>query len=131
MRAHRLGQWMRALFGGTERKALRERVEALADENWRLREDEERAKSLLEAQGDLIVRRDAAGRISFVNDAFCALAARAPADLVDSSFAFTVLEQGGASLLPDGTRVHDQRIASAGGERWIAWREVAVRSGIA
>ena len=31
-------------------------------------------------------------------------------------------------MLADGTRVHDQKIACGDGARWIAWREVAVRS---
>ena len=35
-------------------------------------------RSFLEAQGDFIVRRDADGRITYANDAFCALAGRAP-----------------------------------------------------
>src|SRR5258708_33583378 len=34
--------------------------EALADRNWELKEAEERARSLFESQGDLIVLRDAA-----------------------------------------------------------------------
>ena len=40
-------------------RVLEARVEELADSNWELREGEERARSLLEAQGDVIVRRDA------------------------------------------------------------------------
>ena len=40
-----------------------------------------------------------------------------------------ILEQGEAAILPDGTRVHDQKIAGPEGERWIAWREVCVRTG--
>ena len=48
--------------------------EALADRNWELQEAEERARSLFESQGDLIVLRDADGRITFVNDAYCELA---------------------------------------------------------
>ncbi|HEY0799546.1 MAG TPA: PAS domain-containing protein, partial [Steroidobacteraceae bacterium] len=55
-------------------RAAAERIEELADRNWELKEVEERAKSFLEAQGDVIVRRDGEGRITFVNDAFCALA---------------------------------------------------------
>ncbi len=131
MRARRhLRKLKRALLSrGGGLRALRRRIEILADENWRLREDEERAKSLLEAQGDLIVRRDASGRISFVNDAFCALAGRAAAELVGSTFSFEVREHSELTLLPDGTRMHDQKIAVAGGDRWIAWREVAVRTG--
>src|SRR5260370_1122856 len=48
--------------------------EALADRNWELKEAEERVRSLFESQGDLIVLRDADGRITFVNDAYCELA---------------------------------------------------------
>ena len=40
-------------------RALEGSVEKLTDHIWELREAEERARSLLEAQGDLIVRRDA------------------------------------------------------------------------
>ena len=35
--------------------------EALADRNWELQEAEQRARSLFESQGDLIVLRDADG----------------------------------------------------------------------
>ena len=35
--------------------------EALADRNWELKEAEERARSLFESQGDLIVLRDCRG----------------------------------------------------------------------
>src|SRR5262249_11780643 len=38
------------------------------------------------------------------------------------------LEQGEVTLRPDGARVHDQKIASADGPRWIAWREAPVRA---
>src|SRR3954451_347254 len=48
--------------------------EALADRNWELKEAEERARTLFESQGDLIVLRDAEGCITFANDAWCALA---------------------------------------------------------
>ena len=40
-----------------------------------------------------------------------------------------MIEQGAAALSGDGTRMHDQKIAAADGARWIAWREVVVRSG--
>src|SRR5438094_5499945 len=54
------GQALRA-----ELRALRERVEDLSDHNWELKEAEERTRSLLAAQGDVIVRRDGDGRISY------------------------------------------------------------------
>jgi PAS domain S-box-containing protein len=102
--------------------------ETLADRNWELQEAEQRARSLFESQGDLIVLRDAEGFVTFVNDAFCTLAGR-PADaLIGSKFELTVLEQGDTAIESSGTRIHDQKIASSLGPRWIAWREGLVRS---
>jgi PAS domain S-box-containing protein len=102
--------------------------EALADRNWELQEAEQRARSLFESQGDLIVLRDADGCISFVNDAYCELAQLPRSALIGSRFTLDVLEQGDTAREPNGTRIHDQKIASALGPRWIAWREGLVRS---
>jgi PAS domain S-box-containing protein len=110
-----------------EKRRLEERVEALSDRNWELKEAEERTRSFLEAQGDVIVRRDGGGRITYVNDAFCALAGRPREALAGSAFKLDVREEGEAVVLADGTRVCDQKIATPQGARWIAWREVAVR----
>src|ERR1700692_3165668 len=66
--------------------------EALADRNWELQEAEQRARNLFESQGDLIVLRDAAGAITFVNDAYCELAQQPRSALVGSRFTFTVLK---------------------------------------
>lgn len=103
------------------------RNEELSDRLWELREAEERARSMLEAQGDLIVRRDSAGRITYANDAFCALAEKAREALIGSVDELPALERGPVSVHPDGTRVYDQKIACGSFIRWIAWREVAVR----
>jgi PAS domain S-box-containing protein len=113
------------------RRRLRKIVlhnEALADRNWELQEAEERARSLFESQGDLIVLRDANGCITFVNDAYCELAARPRAELIGGRFALTVLEQGDTAIESSGTRIHDQKVATPLGPRWIAWREGLVRS---
>jgi PAS domain S-box-containing protein len=101
--------------------------ETLADRNWELKEAEERARSLFEQQGDLIVLRDAEGAVTFVNDAFCELARQPRSALIGSRFDLPVLEQGDSALEPNGTRIHDQKIATALGPRWIAWREALVR----
>jgi PAS domain S-box-containing protein len=101
--------------------------EALADRNWELREAEERARSLFESQGDLIVLRDADGKITFANDAYCELARRPRGELIGGGFQFMVLEQGESAIESNGTRIHDQRIETALGPRWIAWREALVR----
>jgi len=123
---------LRRLHGLRQQKRrLEERIELLADHNWELKEAEERARSFLEAQGDVIVRRAPDGRITYANDSFCALAGQPRDALADTAFAFHVLEQGAAATLADGTRVHDQQIETAEGPRWIAWREVMVRGGAA
>ncbi len=104
------------------------RVEELSDRNWELGEAAERVRSLLAAQGDLIVRRDADGKITYANNAFCALAGQKRDELIGAPFTLPVREQGPVSMLADGTRMHDQKISNGAGARWIAWREVAVRS---
>jgi PAS domain S-box-containing protein len=102
--------------------------EALADRNWELQEAEGRARSLFESQSDLIVMRGAGGAITFANDAYCAMADRPREALIGSRFAFEVIEQGDSALEDNGTRVHDQRIKSPLGPRWIAWREGLIRA---
>src|SRR5439155_24230806 len=79
--------------------------------------------TLFRSQGDLIVLCDAEGRITFVNDAYCELAEQPRNALIGSDFTLDVLEQGETALEINGTRIHDQKIATALGPRWIAWRE--------
>jgi len=109
-----------------ELRAARIRCEELADFTWELKEAEARAVSLLEAQGDLIVRRDSEGRITYANDAFCARAAQPRETLLGTTAALNVIEHGEVTVLADGTRVHDQRIDTSDGPRWLAWRETVV-----
>jgi PAS domain S-box-containing protein len=107
---------------------LETRLDEAEERNWEAREAQERAKSFFEAQGDVIVRRDGKGAITYANDAFCALAGVARESLLGSPFALAVAAQGPTTLLADGTRVHDQKIAALEGARWIAWREATVRT---
>jgi len=111
-------------------RSLERRIEELSDDYWELRENEERARSLLEAQGDLIVRRDTHGHITYANDAFCALAGVNREELIGTAAELPVVAQGPVSVLADGTRVHDQSVASGDSARWIAWREVVVRGDV-
>src|ERR1700733_1741711 len=111
-----------------ELRRLEAHLEEASDRNWEISEAQERARNFFEAQGDVIVRRDGGGAITYANDAFCALAGRAREELLGTAFAPPVEEQGDATLLADGTRIYDQKIAGPGDARWIAWREVTVRS---
>ena len=119
---------MRMRFMARRMRKLTAHNEQLVDRNWELKEAEERARSLFEAQGDLIVLRNADGVITFVNDAYCALARQPRAALVGTRFALDVIEQGDSAMEPNGTHVHDQKVSTAAGPRWIAWREGFVRS---
>ncbi len=112
----------------TAMRLLEARNEELSDRNWELRETEERARSLLAAQGDVIVRRDSTGLITFANDAYCALAGKPREALTGNTIELRVIEQGAPTVQADGTRMHDQKIACGDGARWIAWREVTIRS---
>jgi PAS domain S-box-containing protein len=102
------------------------RCEELADWAWKLKEAEARAASLLEAQGDLIVRRDGDGRISYANDAYCALSGKPREALLGSATSLHSLQHGQTAVLPDGTRLHDEQIMTADGPRWLAWRDVVI-----
>ena len=112
----------------TELRDLETRLDEAADRNWEIREAQERTASFLEAQDDVIVRRDANGAITYVNDAYCALAGRGGEDLLATPFTLPVLEQGETTVMADGARAYDQKIAAIDGARWIAWREVTVRA---
>jgi PAS domain S-box-containing protein len=111
-----------------ELRDLEGRLDAAEDRHWEFKEAQERAKSFFEAQGDAIVRRDGNGVITYANDTFCTLAGISRAKLIGSSFSLPVAAQGDTARLADGTRIHDQKIMTADGPRWIAWREVNVRS---
>ncbi|MTW15829.1 response regulator [Rhodoplanes serenus] len=108
---------------------LEARVEDLADARWARVDAEERARSIVELPGDLVVRRDGDRRVTAVNDAVCALLRAERIDVLGRAVELPVLEQGPVTVLADGTRTHDQKIATASGPRWIAWREAVVRDG--
>jgi PAS domain S-box-containing protein len=111
-----------------KQRMLEDRIEDLSDRLWEVREAEERARSLLEAQGDIIVRRDSAGRITYANDAFCRLAGKPRDALIGSTTELPVRDCGVATVQADGTRMHDEKVESDHGIRWISWRKVSVRS---
>lgn len=119
---------MRMRFVNRRLRKIALHNEALADRNWELKETADRARSLFEAQGDLIVLRDTDGVITFANDAYCDLAGLPREIMLGRNVTLDVREQGGVGMERDGTRTYDQKIATASGERWIAWREALIRT---
>jgi PAS domain S-box-containing protein len=111
-----------------ELRHLEGRLDEAEDRHWEFKEAQERAKSFFDAQGDVIMRRDGKGIITYTNDTFCKLAGRSRGELVGTGFVLPVEAQGETATLADGTRIHDQKISAPSGARWIAWREVSVRA---
>lgn len=100
-------------------------TEALSDQVWGLSDREERYRSLVEAQGDLIVRRDG-GRIVYANAAYAALFGVPVDDLVGSRMQLPRLASRPVQTLEGGARSFDECMATYEGERWISWVETAV-----
>ena len=114
---------------------LEARLENLRDENWELAEREARYRDLVKTQGDVIIRKDLEGRITYVNDVFCETFGLTRAETIGRSF-MPELPEGerprmlGALAGPGnaGQRVrYDQKIVTAFGTRWFVWEESAIR----
>jgi PAS domain S-box-containing protein len=105
---------------------LSQDIDALNDRLWTLADSEERYRSLVEAQGDLIVRRDA-GRIVYANAAYAALLGQDETAVIGSRAEPRGGESRPAEALADGTRVFDEcLIGGDGSQRWISWVETVV-----
>lgn len=100
-------------------------VEALNDRLWALADSEEHYRSLIEAQGDLIVRRDG-GRIVYANGAYAALLGLDAAGAVGADAQPRLVACRPALALEGGARLFDECLATPEGERWISWVETVV-----
>ncbi len=100
-------------------------VEALNDRLWVLADSEEHYRSLIEAQGDLIVRRDGT-RVVYANAAYAALLGLDEAQVVGSVAQPQCIACRPALALEGGARVFDECVATPEGERWISWVETVV-----
>lgn len=106
-------------------RALTADVEKLSDRLWVLADSEERYRSLIEAQGDLIVRRSE-GRIIYANAAYAALIGKGEVEAVGSIEQPRVRCARPVQALPGGARVVDECIETQEGERWLSWVETIV-----
>lgn len=121
------GLWLLRQRDGLRRQVadLVHDAELFNDRLWNLADSEERYRSLIEAQGDLIVRRDGS-RIVYANKAYAALFGAAEQDLVGSEMLLPQLASRPLVLLEGGARSFDECLATYEGERWISWIETAV-----
>ncbi|WP_375465901.1 ATP-binding protein [uncultured Methylobacterium sp.] len=105
-------------------------AEHLHDRIWQISESEDRYRALVEATTDVIVQRDAAGRITFANEGYAALLGYTPLALIGASLDLDVLETAGTETGADGVRRVEARVRSVdGAPRWFAFVEVPVARG--
>lgn len=118
-----------------QRDAFEARFETLSDRNWELKESEERYRTLIDAQGDVIFRKDLRGFTTYANEVFCQTFGVPRDEVIGSVFIPDVPEGeipayfgdfAGLALPPYRVR-YDQHVVTARGPRWFAWEEFAIR----
>ncbi len=106
---------------------LERRLEQLQDLQWQINENEQRYRALLDAQEDMILRRDDEGRLTFVNKAFLAMFGVTSEEVIGASFEIEALDGEGVQPLVTTGEARYQRFAqqvrTACGPRWIEWEE--------
>jgi PAS domain S-box-containing protein len=114
-------------------QSLEQRLEELKDLQWQIRENEARYRDLLDNQADVILRHDAQGRLTFVNQAFCRVFGRDRATVLGQPFRPAVHSGHRPSPLTPGAKVRSQRytqqIETAAGPRWFEWQEQIAAGG--
>ena len=106
-------------------------LEELKDLQWEIRENEARYRDLLDNQADVILRRDAEGRLTFVNQAFCRVFGLERDAVLGAAFrAARACRRRGVRRWRRARRSRQQRyvqeIETAAGPRWFEWEEHAV-----
>jgi len=104
--------------------------------NTQLQDSEARYKGLLDAQGDVILRRAPHGRITYANEAFLKLFGVRADNIIGQVFRpenhpdSPPLTFGRLAGRETGTeRVsYDQQVRTIAGYRWIAWEDYAIRA---
>lgn len=105
-------------------------IESLKDMQWELRENEARYRDLLDSQQDVILRRDAEGRLIFVNHAFCRVFDVEASHVLGRNFRPKQIEgENPDPLFPrpgEKRRHYLQRIETSQGLKWFAWEDYAI-----
>ena len=109
-------------------------VERLQMINIDLKENEQRYKGLVDAQGDAILRRWPDGRLTFVNDAFCTVFGVKRDEVIGNAFTPRFHPSDPPPMLHDfqqnGDKTslrYDQRVKTTRGWRWYAWEDYPIR----
>ena len=112
-------------------RRLDEGIESLRDVQWEMRDSEQRYRDLLDNQLDIIMRRDRAGRISFVNDAFCRTFGVDPNSTIGAVFQPRHVGDSkpvAFGRFGNGERYqYEQQLMTKTGPRWFSFEDVAIR----
>ncbi|WP_319497167.1 ATP-binding protein [uncultured Cohaesibacter sp.] len=105
--------------------------ENLLDQNWELREAEQKYKALLTRQGDIILHLDKQGEVLFANAPFETYfegsTTRSPFKL-DAAEATDLEEDGSSDNSPGHDPLWEKQIETRTGPHWFRWTETLMRS---
>ena len=106
---------------------IERRLEQLQDTQWALSENETRYRALLDTQEDMILRRDAAGSLTFANKAFLAAFGVSAEAVLGRPFPIRSCDGNDhPSLSPTGSTRNQrftQQVQIGPERRWIEWEE--------
>ena len=110
-------------------------LESLRDLQWEVREREALYRDLLDHQGDVILRRDADGRLSFANDAFCRTFGLAREAALGQVFRLPLANTADDFAVPPFPPRGGERqnrvveLATEDGPRWFVWEDFTILDG--
>ncbi len=88
-----------------------------------LRASEVRYRGLVDSQGDIIIRRDGDGSLTFANGVFADVFGVAPQSALGRPFAWTVLD---GEREARGDARYEQLVETAAGPRWFLWEDSCI-----
>ena len=107
-----------------DKARLAEELERLSDTAWELRESEERYRSVIDAQGDLVVRRDGDGRVTFVSPAFASTFGLDAEAAIGRPLHFGPAKK---PMFDQDVMAAEVAIATGDSPRWYSWLDIPVR----
>ncbi|MEM7463538.1 MAG: ATP-binding protein, partial [Pseudomonadota bacterium] len=114
---------------GYRKQALRLQgdLEALEDKTWELRESEERYRSMAEAFGDLVMHRDASGRILFANAPLAEVLGGTPQTIIGTVLNEDILSAVSTETKSGLATIREVELPVVAGTRWFQWIDIPIR----